>query len=332
MEFLKSLFNPVFLLAAGLHAGLLLIPLSGASERSVPAPDPEGESITVTRIPPQGDRSQPATTPPVPLTPAAPQPVRPQPLRRAVAPVPARAVAAGSSSRADGRRVAASDTNAQPTSAAEQGGLAALPSTTSPAPPVPPSTSPRPVSASPDPAVPAPAEQDPPPLSALQSGVTSRAASTLKELRAIFTDLRQRYTYSERAMALRRAEKEWLDQVNDLSGAPLAAPEELTLANAISYPLEAREQLTISRWSQCLDPAPEDAVVAVAFDRTGAPLALPQVLRSSGYEALDQLALAAVETYGGFGEPLRSKTFVATVEIAQNESACIQPETLQSVD
>ena len=94
----QTLFAPMLLASLGLHGLLLFMPTGASSEAPIPPPDPEQDSIAITRVPPAGTADPAATPTPAGTAPAAgvraaqplgsqpsPQSPTPQSLSRAVA-------------------------------------------------------------------------------------------------------------------------------------------------------------------------------------------------------------------------------------------------------
>ncbi|MEM9804699.1 MAG: hypothetical protein AAF959_05420 [Cyanobacteria bacterium P01_D01_bin.56] len=333
MNVLKILFNPIFLLAAGLHAGLLLIPVAGgSSEEIVPAPDPEGESITVTHVP-----------------------------LKKTAKGAADKKASGAQAEKAGSKKNASKPNADTASRSRSGSSNSGGRSNSAR-----QTTPRNVSreisslgnGSGRGSTPKPSSERPSvnrdnnssravrpiviePVSRLGLSQQERqdllaklieedeASSGLATLRTWIQGFWQRYyIYTEKGVtdeAVEEAEKRWLTMLGEQAGVILStAPEPLEQALTIDYPLRIAGGDGPKLLSRCLDPVPKDGLIGVLVSSDGR--VLPEssiVLRSSGYGVLDDIALNAVQDYDFF--PVASDLQVHTVKVTLNydDKACV---------
>ncbi|MEM6256277.1 MAG: hypothetical protein AAF821_25470 [Cyanobacteria bacterium P01_D01_bin.156] len=310
MNVLKLLFNPVFLLAAGLHAGLLLIPIAGgSSEEVVPAPDPQGESITVTRIPPKQTAAAPSTVrPPAQVvrqsSPGSPN-RQPRSGQRPSTPELAAPTATSGNTR---NRQAARDRNNNPAP-----GLPELPATSGNPPGQVPVTTP-PSNPSLTPSAPT--------LTALRDGVGSRAVPEL------LTSFLARLRYSlagTRDGAAEEAKQAWLAQLADQPGIEAAPPQDLEETLTIGYPITVEHQGGPRRIQACLSPHPQPALLGVVVNQTRDLVVEPTLLRSSGYEFLDTAALSAVEDYAYFPGVTSESQQIYTIPVAvdYDAEACV---------
>ncbi|MEO0351612.1 MAG: hypothetical protein AAF282_16360 [Cyanobacteria bacterium P01_A01_bin.15] len=329
MNFLKLLFNPIFLLAAGLHAGLLFIPIAGgSSEDVVPAPDPEGESITVTRIPPQ--QIQPMGSNPGPTA------ARPNPAVTATQTAAGSRTAArtGQQQRAqasrrrpqggqpsNGGQVTPPDSNGR-TQAARNSqtngvgappGLPALPDNSEP------SSMP---AAAPEQSTP----QAAPTLTALKDGAGSQ---TVPDLLKVFL-ARLRYGWLEaRDVAAMEAKQAWLADLEKQPAIQVSAPEELAQPLSISYPLTV-DHNGPREIRSCLNPLPMSGLIGVVVDTNGAIATAPTLLRSSGYDFLNDVALDRIQDYSEFPTGDSQQAYMVPVEIDYSEETCIDLADLKS--
>ena len=337
MNFLKLLFNPIFLLAAGLHAGLLLIPIAGSSSDSVvPAPDPEGASITVTRIPPKaaqtvaGQSAAATRLAPSPAagvatavrqpasagqtTPASQQPAQTRQTRNG------QTDETGSTtgrSNSDNRRRASTNTGNNRIGNTSQNQtdnrntdheIAVL------SPPSAPPNSDSSDSTTDN----TPAVQEPPTLIALKDGAQSREVPNL--LRDFLVRLRHsvlRTTDPE----TEEAKQKWLVSLTEEQDLNVSEAQGLEKAVEISYPLIADDEGR--RFLSCLTPLPEKGLVGVVVDADGEIATEPALLRSSGYEFLNEIALEKVKDYTDFPEESSQQAYTIDVEVDYDEDACV---------
>ncbi|MBE9141484.1 hypothetical protein IQ254_30575, partial [Nodosilinea sp. LEGE 07088] len=82
----QTLLAPLLLASLGLHALLLMLPVGSSDEAVIPPPDPDQDTVAITRVPPAGTPDAAATpgTTPAPGPPA-------QPLASTTTPAPATA-------------------------------------------------------------------------------------------------------------------------------------------------------------------------------------------------------------------------------------------------
>ncbi|MEM1240342.1 MAG: hypothetical protein AAGI45_10925 [Cyanobacteria bacterium P01_H01_bin.26] len=321
MNFLKLLFNPIFLLAAGLHAGLLLIPVAGgSSEDAVPAPDPEGESITVTRIPPQQTQpSNPGSTAARPSPATATQ-------TAAGGGAAARTVQQQRANRrrpqggqpANGGSVPPNQDSSSSTQVARNSqtddappGLPALPDSSEPSGAAPPEES---------------TPQAAPTLTALKDGAGSQ---TVPDLLKVFL-ARLRYGWLEaRDVAAMEAKQAWLADLEEQPEIQVSAPEELAQPLSISYPLMV-DYNGPREIRSCLNPSPMAGLIGVVVDTNGAIATEPTLLRSSGYDFLNDVALDRIKDYSEFPTGGSQKAYMVPVEIDYSEETCVDLADLKS--
>ena len=307
MNILKVLFNPIFLLAAGLHAGLLLIPIAGgSSEDIVPAPDPDGESITVTRIPPapaEPDTAKRSATPPrrTASSPTAAKPQGRQSTQSSQASKDSRPNSSGSSTSGDssGERPADSDNTTETEPAP---GLPQLPQDSGNVP----------VAVSPA----EPAVQTAPTLAALSEGLDER--SVPQRLQDFLARLQYRWQGTqERSVA--DAQAAWLADLQT----PERALQALDKPLAISYPVTIEEDEGPRQIYRCLAPQPEAGLMGVVVDTDGAIAGEPKLLRSSGYPFINDVALREIQNYGEFPDRNSQQVYTVPFEVDYDADACL---------
>ena len=320
MSFLKILFNPIFLLAAGLHAGLLLIPVAGgSSDDIVPAPDPEGESITVTRIPPTTepqtkvgvDRSNQAS-PKAPTRSAA---------SNGQAASSGSKAKSGSQNRVRTGGNAAANENDNPSAAnpAPSGGLPPLPPNNNGGGQTGPTAEGGDDSCTPV-EVTLPSDTDAPrTLVSLKDGVQDRGIpQLLQDFLALFQHSVLQTTDEE----LEEAKRLWLAELDE-SGLEVSVTKELEMPLKINYPLMIEDDGGPRQLRSCLDPLPAKGVMGVIVDRGGEIATEPTLLRSSGYGAINNVALAKIKDYTDFPNESSNQAYTVEIDVDYDKDACL---------
>ena len=334
MNALKLLFNPIFLLAAGLHAGLLMIPVAGgSSDEIVPAPNPEGESITVTRIPPKtvqpGEQAAvPQSRSAVPPTTTGVTAVR-QPVTRSQ---PAGAAQQqtqrptqtsqssdkGPTSSTNNRRQADSSNTERQTNRSTSHStneIAVLPSDES-------NTATNNAGSRPSATQ---TEQAAPTLVALKDG--AQVQEVPKLLRDFLARLRHsvlRTTEPE----VEEAKQAWLTTLREQPAVQISEPQALEKSLEISYPIITDNEGP-RRYLSCLTPLPEKGLAGVVVNPDGAIATEPTLLRSSGYEFINDIALAKLQDYADFPEADSQKLYTVDIEVNYDPEACIELRDLK---
>lgn len=336
MNVLKLLFNPIFLLAAGLHAGLLLIPVAGgSSDTAVPAPDPEGESITVTRIPPKTTQSaksagQSAPSRPTPAGATAVRPStaggqtvkatsqgRPQTAQQTNQDTSVERNTANRRRSNNGNRTSNSTAQSNQTDSRNSSNEIAV---------LPPDNSNSANNSSTNTNRTSPAAQTPPTLVALKDGTQSEIPNGLRIFLARLRHSVLRTTDPE----VEETKQTWLATLNEQPGLHASAPQALDKAVEIRYPITPEENGSLRRFVSCLTPEPEKGLVGVVVDANGTIAAEPTLLRSSGYDFLNDIALEKVKTYDSFPNERSQKIYTVPVEVEYDKSACIDLADLKT--
>lgn len=321
MNVLKSI-HPIFLLALGLHAAFLMIPLSGSSDQVIPPPDPEGETISVTRITPEAEATKPATvkqpatstaTPAVVV--ARPAPTQPAKTARQPATTTRPAV---QGNRATDRADSANPGRENRAAADRRSDDDELPNLDSN--PATPSSGERPVVNTPSPAA---VTQAPLTLAALAEKAKGDVTDALKARLAWFAQLygyRVEQTTDETEAAALTA---WLGSLRDRTGITDLTPQALEKTIQVPYPLEREDSLRYQTdFVACLKEAPKPALIGIAFDQAGAIAADPVILRGTGYEFLNQEALERAKQYDGFPPEKAQQAYTIDIKIDQDSERC----------
>lgn len=322
---IPKFFHPLFLLVLGLHAGLLMIPVSGSSDDVIPAPDPEGDTISVTRIPPidrnDASLSDALATPRSIAVQSVRQPQSaPQSTQRAATAQGTTATPTARSqpqARSTGNRQGRTPTNQAQTQ--RNNSARSNASNASPLPDL--SThNQRPSSvAATNRAASAP--QEPPVLSELISNLTDLPTPLVQLLKDTSSLLS--YDDANTTEAAAETEKEnWLTTLRDRTGKDFAEPEALDNPVKVSYPLE--KSLHYERdFVVCLSQTPHPAAVGIVVNSAGEIMDEPALLRSTGYEFLNQEALALAKDYETLPQREESKTYTIDIDIDYDQDACL---------
>ncbi|MGB3295906.1 MAG: hypothetical protein WBB01_23225, partial [Phormidesmis sp.] len=105
----------------------------------------------------------------------------------------------------------------------------------------------------------------------------------------------------------------------------------------ISYPIESAEAAEVLSYSACLEKDPHNAEVGVWFDSRGNVVDDPELIRSTGYGALNEKILATFADVDHFSnlsaaltlEDRRSKAYTFEVAVDYKADACVSLEKLQ---
>jgi hypothetical protein len=334
MKFPKAI-HPLFLLALGLHAGLLLIPIAGSSDDVIPAPDSEIETISVTRIPPAEPSERVATTSQLTSQSASlSTPVR-QPANQVTATRVGQAqVSRSGASPSTAQTGQSRRTNSANPTGSTQTGRTQQSSVISSAnrsnlPDL--SSQPNPGNSSEtasNPAATPAAPQAPLTLAALASKATLDLPDTLTRLADWFNQV---YTYNsdqtseQEAIAARQ---QWLTSLSERSDLDTLEPQALGKSLQVTYPLE--KSLRYERdFMNCLSEKPHQASIGVFVDAAGNIQPEPRLLRSTGYEFLNQEAIERVKDYADFPVARDQKAYIVEVEIAYDSETCLRLANLQ---
>jgi outer membrane biosynthesis protein TonB len=303
----QILLAPMLLASLGLHGLLLMLPV-GPSDVVIPPPDPEQDSVAITRVPPAGIPEAAAT----PTSAAAPATVgtaaalaQPQPvLQNTPAPRPAQTTPAPSRPRAGAARPAAPTNNvAQPSASAAS---------------TPPADS---VTSSAPPSAPASSQ----PLFEGDLGDRLRTyvaglnlpAERVEQLRAAIL---QRVTYTAEATTAAAFDQnlsQWQSTIRADTGLTTLTPEPAPTELDVTYYQRA-----------CLSESPGPVQAGVLVSPSGSTRSQPVVLRSSGYGAVDDHALRAVTTHQ-FPPSSEARAYTVTVDTElRGQADCLTVDAL----
>ncbi len=306
-----------------------MIPVAGgSSDEIVPAPNPEGESITVTRIPPKtaepsGQPAAPQSRPAVPTATgvtAVRQPVAGAQQPTGTATQQTQRPTQTSQSSASKSPTTSSNSNTENRSnqntnldiASEIGVLSSDENNRANN-----NAGNRPFAAQ--------TEQAAPTLVALKDGVQAQEVPNL--LRDFLARLRHsvlRTTDPE----VEEAKQAWLATLSEQPDIKVSDPQDLDKALEINYPLTGDDNGS-RRFLSCLTPVPEKGLVGVVVNPDGAIATEPTLLRSSGYDFLNDIALAKIQDYTDFPNADSQQLYTVDVEVDYDKDACIELNELK---
>ncbi len=337
---------PMFLVALGLHALLLFVPIGGAADPDVeedvplsdlseqPTPDPAGAlpvpDLNVFTELPDGTAVNPAIAPPPASSTGSSSAIRRRAApRQSVASAPTRTTTPTNSppARPDSADLAPVDgaapsapssspnppaTNLPDLSAGDQGSTEST------------SDESRSENATvEDTASPTAANE---PASNLIASTSGEPPESLQRLAAAFA---QALGYNPQGTDEASAERELTDwqasirrQAN-VDGVENIEPTQIAELTQIRYPIESTEKADGRPFSVCLEKEPHSAEVGILFDSQGQIAGEPKLIRSTGYSALNEEIMAAIAKYDGFPDGYQSKAYTFAVEVDYDADACV---------
>lgn len=309
----QVLLAPMLLVSLGLHGLLLLLP-AGSEDVVIPPPDPEQDSVAITRVPPAGE-SEAA----IPNSGVVPAGAVPRIAAGAPLTVQPPAGAAPAAQRPSPAVIARS--NQARTTAPRSPGRPQPPATQTPPTPAP--TTPPPAATTPSPATNLPSSQ---PLfegdlgERLQTYVASLNLSQ-ERIDQLLTAISQRLVYSDSNTSdadYSQNLSQWQQTVRAETGLTTLTPEEAPTELSITYYQRA-----------CLSEEPGTAQVGVIVSPVGSPRREPVLLRSSGYGIVDAKALRTVADHRfPRGGEVKAYTVTLPAEVDHGPSDCLTADTV----
>ncbi len=308
----RTLLAPMLLASLGLHGLLLLMPTGASDDPPIPPPDPEQDSVAITRVPPPGApdaaATQSATLPGAGAGPGGgTSPARgamAQPLVGSAA-----TVAPPRPAEAQGRSQPTAPRRDQPQSPSASG-------TPSPAPSRP-ATPANPPAPSPPPTSPSRPLFDAEVGERLLAYVAALNLSKAQVERAA-ESIQNRFTYDPTAVTrstFNTNKSEWESAIQRQTGMPGLTAEEDRNDFSTVYPQRV-----------CLAEEPSAISIGALVNPDGSWRGEPTLLRSSGYGALDRKALQEIQTHR-FAPAETVKAYVLTVEptVDYGPRPCLDP-------
>ncbi len=142
------------------------------------------------------------------------------------------------------------------------------------------------------------------------------------------------------------AQSKWMDKINaQASGigvgsldSKILEPKLVKAFAQVSYPIESSvrddedspPENRKQSFRVCLDQPPSFAEVGVLFDSQGEIAGEPHLIRSTGYLAINEEAVATVEAAKNFPEDRLSKAFIFEVKVDYDPKSCVKLLDLKS--
>ncbi len=361
---LVQLARPLFLMALGLHALVLFLPTGGESEAIVVEDVPFSEDSESAAFPPKGISArealadQPLDQAPVPNPDALVIASRKAPKLAALSPVAVdtrTAAPRAVSAQAAPRRTAPATSTASTTSTSSSDipnlpasspdpSSADLPAAGSEATPSAAPQASRPSTGS----VPDLSDHSGSPSATLDEDAASPSITTLiaalaesasvsDDLLKEVSDLSELLAYSEEDtddLSASQNRADWKADIQrqaNVGTVENIEPAEISDLTEIAYPIEVSRQADMEArsLSLCLEKAPHNAEVGVLFDAQGNVAGDPALLRSTGYEAINNEIIATVLSYEDFPPNRSSKAYLIEFDIDYDAETCVSLEALK---
>ncbi len=324
----QVLLAPMLLASLGLHGLVLMLPAGSSDEAMIPLPNPEQDSVAITRVPPAGESeiATPGAGATAGATPTAVAPGAPLGTTGAAG-VPVNAVRSAPSAQrtapaapAPANRVPrpASRSSTPPPSTAAQTPPTLAPTTPAPAPPTAATTPP------PATALAAPAASQPLFEGDLGERLQTYVASLnlpQERIDQLLTAIAQRLVYSDINTSdadYSQNLSQWQQAVRAETGLTSLTPEAAPAELPITYYQRA-----------CLSEGPGTAQVGVIVSPVGSPRREPVLLRSSGYGIVDAKALRTVADHQfPRGGEVKAYTVTLPTEVDHGPSDCLTADTV----
>lgn len=298
----QRLLAPMLLASLGLHGLLLLLPTGTGEDALVPPPDPEQDSIAITRVPPAGESEVAGAA----IPPSGP--LQGQPAIAAQRPVAAAAarsavVQSRSQPRSQRRPAAAPADRSQPGPPPAANPPAARPSTPATPPPT------------------APSSTQPlfdgelgPQLLAYVAALNLPQAKVERAAESI----QNRFSFNAAAVTgdtFDTNRNTWVSALRQDTGIADLSPE-----------INRSEFSTVYPQRVCLTDAPGKIAVGAVANPDGSWRGAPTLLRSSGYGALDRKALQEIQRHR-FAPGDGIKAYVLTIDTSVDHGGrpCLNP-------
>ena len=358
MKFVKLL-RPLFLVALGLHGLALFLPMGGASETAeidvaeetslaeetalgeagtvpgqLPVPDPNvtAGGAVAGATPILANRASTPTIAPTPAAQPTPAATRSAPLAMAV-PGAATARARPAAGAAENSSTAApAAPSSEPANSSPPLELPTVAAT---------DTSDRTdtVSANTTPANENATDSSQTTAQADEGLIASAIKQLPDSLKALMNRWTTALTYSPKGTSDRNAktaQSEWTDKINSQASGlstsqQILAPESVEDFTKVSYPIESSVRDQEQSFRVCLDQPPSTpAEVGILFDSQGEIVGEPALIRSTGYKAINEEAIATVESSENLPSNRASTAFVFEVAIDYDQEACAKLSELKN--
>ncbi len=161
---------------------------------------------------------------------------------------------------------------------------------------------------------------------------TSLIASAITQLPDSLKSLMNRWaialTYDPKGTGDRSAEaakEKWTDTVNAQAGSSSIArlePEQIENFQELSYPIESSIKKRGQAFRVCLAQPPSPAEIGILFDSQGEIIGEPEIIRSTGYDALNDEIVAIIKASENSLENRPSKAFIFEVAVDYDAQTC----------
>lgn len=163
----------------------------------------------------------------------------------------------------------------------------------------------------------------------------AESVSVPQDLLKEISDLSESLAYSEENTDERSANQNRIDweaniqrQAN-VGTVETIEPTAISDLTEITYPIEAPKQMDVRSLSLCLEKPPHNAEVGVLFDSQGNVAGEPSLIRSTGYEALNDEIIATIRSYEDFPPNRNSKAYLIAFEVDYDADTCVSLEALK---
>lgn len=286
----------MLMLSLGLHGIVLFLPISSSDEEPIPPPNPEGESITVTRVPTNSGVNPEAKTSSNADTNGASR----RPATSASGKTAATSTNAASRTQAGRTQTHRSQgrTGQDSSSGRSTSAQASTPTRTQGAGQTPSQTS-------------SAASASVPNLGTSSTAATPQVSQALRDRIA---ELEQNYRYDPWRTTPQEALdvfQTWTTTVQEKTGIPFFFPQRIREPLTVEYPLRV-----------CLPIEPTAASLGVLTDANGAIVGDPEIIRSTGYEWFNAAAIAQVKAQS-FPQNAKFKAYTFEVQVEYDATHCL---------
>ena len=168
-------------------------------------------------------------------------------------------------------------------------------------------------------------------------GLIASATSQLPDsLKALMNRWAIALTYNPKGTddsSAKAARSKWLDKINaQASGVGVGPLEPKRIDNfaLVKYPIESSVRDREQPFRVCLEQMPSSAEVGVLFDSQGRIVGELELIRSTGYKAINEEVLATVEAAEDFPKDRLSKAFIFEVGVDYDRESCVKLSDLKS--
>ncbi len=172
--------------------------------------------------------------------------------------------------------------------------------------------------------------------------IASANAAIPAALSSSLTDLTEALTYSEKGTddeSAKQALDVWKATISkQANAANLSRVEPILNSDVVlEYPIESArsfkgqssEGVALPSIGLCLEKEPHTAEIGLMFDSQGAVVGQPELVRSTGYEALNQEIMARLIESDSFPANHESKAYLYTVTVDYDHESCVSLESLK---